>query len=239
MALTDDQLQLIASGQHGDPHRVLGRHGGVVRSYRPDAVAMRVITGPASNQKSTAMTRVHPAGIYEGPIGKGVRRYQLEADYRHDGQELIYRFHDPYGSWPTIGELDLHLFGEGRHRRLWEVLGAHPRVHDGLAGVSFAVWAPNARAVRVVGDWNYWDGRLHPMRSLGASGVWELFIPGVAEGAHYKYEVVTAAGGSSRRPTRWPSPSNPRPRRPAWLSPRRPMSGRTTPGWRAGPGRTC
>ena len=74
------------------------------------------------------------------------------------------------------------------------MLGAHPRVHDGLAGVSFAVWAPNAQAVRVVGDWNYWDGRVHPMRSLGSSGVWELFIPGVATGARYKYEIVTADG---------------------------------------------
>ena len=107
---------------------------------------------------------------------------------------MTYRFDDPYRSWPTIGELDLHLFGEGRHRRLWEVLGAHPRVHEDLAGVSFAVWAPNARAVRVVGDWNYWDGRVHPMRSLGSSGVWELFIPGVAVGARYKYELVTADG---------------------------------------------
>ena len=92
----------------------------------------------------------------------------------------------------TVGDLDLHLFGEGRHRRLWEVLGAHPVVHQGVAGTSFAVWAPNARTVRVVGDWNHWDGRVHPMRMLGSSGVWETFIPGVAAGAHYKYELVTA-----------------------------------------------
>jgi 1,4-alpha-glucan branching enzyme len=103
-----------------------------------------------------------------------------------------YRYDDAYRSWPTLGELDLHLFGEGRHRRLWEVLGAHPRVHDGMAGVSFAVWAPNARAVRVVGDWNFWDGRVHPMRSLGSSGVWELFIPGVTAGSRYKFELVSA-----------------------------------------------
>jgi len=90
--------------------------------------------------------------------------------------------------------LDLHLIGEGRHRRLWEVLGAHPRVHQGVAGVSFAVWAPNARSVRVVGDWNFWDGRVHPMRCLGSSGIWELFIPGVAAGSRYKYEVVGADG---------------------------------------------
>jgi 1,4-alpha-glucan branching enzyme len=194
MPVNPDELELIAQGHHGDPHRVLGRHGGVVRAYRPDAVAMRLVTGPATKPKLTEMERVHPAGIYEGPIGNGVKRYQLEAAYQHGEGELTYRYDDPYASWPTIGELDLHLFGEGRHRRLWEVLGAHPRVHDGLAGVSFAVWAPNARAVRVVGDWNYWDGRLHPMRSLGSAGVWELFIPGVVAGAHYKYELVAADG---------------------------------------------
>ena len=87
------------------------------------------------------MIRVHPAGIFEGPIGRGVKRYQLEAEYGQGDQHLTDRFEDPYGSWPTIGELDLHLLGEGRHLRLWEVLGAHPRVHDGMAGVSFAVCA--------------------------------------------------------------------------------------------------
>ncbi len=194
MAVNRNELELIAKGHHGDPHRVLGRHGDVVRAYRPDAVAMRVVTGSASKPKLTDMQQVHPAGIYEGPIGKGVKRYQLEAVYHHGEGELTYRYDDPYASWPTIGELDLHLFGEGRHRRLWEVLGAHPRVHDGLAGVSFAVWAPNAQAVRVVGDWNYWDGRLHPMRSLGSGGVWELFIPGVTAGARYKYELIAADG---------------------------------------------
>ena len=118
----------------------------------------------------------------------------MEADYLVSGRTLTYRFDDPYRSWPTLGQLDLHLFGEGRHRRLWEALGAHPRHHDGMTGVSFAVWAPNAKAVRVVGDWNFWDGRVHAMRSLGSSGVWELFIPGVPIGAHYKFELVTAGG---------------------------------------------
>ncbi len=180
--MVEEELQDIVKGHHRDPHRVLGRHGGIVRAYRPDAAGMRLITGPVSAPKVTEMIRTHPAGIYEAPISRGVRRYQLEAVYRSGGQETAYRFYDPYASWPTIGELDLHLFGEGRHRRLWEVLGAHPRVHDDLGGVSFAVWAPNAKAVRVVGDWNFWDGRVHPMRSLGSSGVWELFIPGVGPG---------------------------------------------------------
>ena len=194
VAVPKDELDLVARGHHGDPHRVLGRHDGVVRAYRPDTVAMRLIVDAPGQQQISEMTRVHPAGIYEGPIAEGVEHYQLEAAYRHGDGELTYRYEDPYRSWPTIGDLDLHLFGEGRHLRLWEMLGANPRVHEGMAGVSFSVWAPNARAVRVVGDWNYWDGRVHPMRSLGSAGVWELFIPGVAEGARYKFELVTADG---------------------------------------------
>jgi 1,4-alpha-glucan branching enzyme len=101
---------------------------------------------------------------------------------------------DPYRFLPTLGELDLHLLGEGRHRRLWDALGAHPRSVDGVEGTSFAVWAPNAERVSLVGDFCGWDGRLLPMRSLGASGVWELFAPGVAPGAFYKYELLTREG---------------------------------------------
>jgi len=93
-----------------------------------------------------------------------------------------------------LGEVDVHLLGEGKHRRLWQVLGAHPREIDGVAGTSFAVWAPNARSVRVVGEFNLWDGRLHPMRSLGSSGIWELFVPGAGVGARYKFEILTGAG---------------------------------------------
>jgi 1,4-alpha-glucan branching enzyme len=95
---------------------------------------------------------------------------------------------------PTLGDVDLFLIGEGRHRRLWEVLGAHLRVLEGVEGTSFAVWAPDARAVRVVGDWNGWDGRINPMRSLGVSGVWEAFVPGVGAGARYKFEIETKHG---------------------------------------------
>jgi 1,4-alpha-glucan branching enzyme len=179
-----DELDLLVEGRHGDPHRILGRHGGVVRALRPDAQRVSVLT--ASGR--TPMAEIHPGGLWEGPLPTDAAGYRLEADY---GGTVI-TFDDPYRSWPTLGDIDLHLFGEGRHRRLWEVLGAHPRIHDGMAGVSFAVWAPNAKAVRVVGDWNYWDGRLLPMRMLGSSGVWELFVPGVAAGARYKYEIVSA-----------------------------------------------
>ncbi len=106
---------------------------------------------------------------------------------------------DATGFAPTLGELDLHLIGEGRHRHLWRVLGAHPRVHEGVSGTSFAVWAPNARSVRVVGDFNGWDGRTHPMRPLGSSGVWERFLPGVAPGEHYKFEILTGDGHLGQR----------------------------------------
>jgi 1,4-alpha-glucan branching enzyme len=184
VVLTPDEIDQISTGRHSDPHRLLGRHGGLVRTFRPVATQLTIVTVSGR----TPMVQVDPRGLWEGPLDEASEGYRLEADY--DGTAFV--FDDPYRSWPTLGDLDLHLFGEGRHRRLWEVLGAHPRVHDGLPGVSFAVWAPNARAVRVVGDWNAWDGRVHPMRLLGSSGVWELFIPGVAAGARYKYELVSA-----------------------------------------------
>jgi 1,4-alpha-glucan branching enzyme len=194
-AAPSSELELIVAGEHGDPHRVLGLHDGVVRAYRPDALAMRIVPVDIATETAQgeiiAMNRIHPAGIFEGPVPAGTDHYHLEADYGQPGFVTTFTFHDPYRAWPTLGELDLHLLGEGRHHRLWSVLGAHPRVHQGVAGVSFAVWAPNARAARVVGDWNFWDGRLHQMRSLGSSGVWELFIPGVEAGARYKYELVT------------------------------------------------
>ena len=189
------EIALVAAGRHSDPHRILGRHGTVVRCVRPGAVTVRVVEdpGPDGAGSSHDLTLVHPGGVWEGPISVGAHSYRFEADYAGpDGTTTTFAFDDAYRAWPTLGELDLHLFGEGRHRRLWEVLGAHCRVHDGMAGVSFAVWAPNARAVRVVGDWNQWDGRIHPMRQLGASGVWELFVPGVPAGARYKYELITA-----------------------------------------------
>ena len=117
--------------------------------------------------------------------------YELEIEYP-DGKTFTVR--DPYSFLPTLGELDLHLAMQGRHEHLYERLGAHVRELDGVVGTAFAVWAPNARSVSVVGDFNAWDGRLHPMRSLGASGIWELFVPGVGEGAIYKFEIRTQDG---------------------------------------------
>ena len=106
--------------------------------------------------------------------------YRIEAAY---GDQLTHTQVDPYVFLPTLGELDLYLIGEGRHERIYDLLGAHPKIHQDVAGTAFAVWAPAARSVSVVGDFNFWNGQAHPMRSLGSSGVWELFIPDVRRAA--------------------------------------------------------
>ena len=190
------QVELLLRGRLHDPHSLLGRHGGIVRAFRPGASEMYVlVTGPGPDRPVVGrvpMRQVDQGGLWEGELDRSAAGYRLEVVYGATGAPGFV-FDDPYRLWPTLGDLDLHLFNEGRHRRLWDVLGAHPRTHEGVVGVAFAVWAPNAKAVRVVGDWNFWDGRLHPMRALGSSGVWELFIPGAQPGARYKYEIITAS----------------------------------------------
>ncbi|HXR11070.1 MAG TPA: 1,4-alpha-glucan branching enzyme, partial [Gaiellaceae bacterium] len=174
-----------------DPHSILGAHesdgGVVVRAYRPEAQAVRV--QPAGVEAELK----DPAGLWEAmlPKAKLPLEYELEVEYPN-GDTFTMR--DPYAFLPTLGELDLHLVMEGRHEQLYEKLGAHVREVGGVTGTAFAVWAPNARSVAVVGDFNAWDGRLHPMRSLGGSGIWELFLPGVESGAHYKFEIRTQDG---------------------------------------------
>ena len=174
-----------------DPHAVLGAHesngGVVVRALRPDAKGVRVQPAGVDAELKD------PEGLWEAllPTAKLPLAYELEVEYP-DGKTFTLR--DPYAFLPTLGELDLHLALEGRHEDLYEKLGAHVREIDGVVGTAFAVWAPNARAVSVVGDFNTWDGRLHPMRSLGSSGIWELFVPGVEEGARYKFEIRTQDG---------------------------------------------
>jgi 1,4-alpha-glucan branching enzyme len=175
-----------------DPHSVLGAHeaddgGVVVRTYRPEAQSVRV--QPAG----VAAELTDPAGLWEAllPKAKLPLEYELEIAYA-DGN--TYTVRDPYSFLPTLGELDMHLVMEGRHEQLYERLGAHVREIAGVVGTAFAVWAPNARSVSVVGDFNSWDGRLHPMRSLGSTGIWELFIPGVEDGTTYKFEIRTQDG---------------------------------------------
>ena len=194
-APANDVARLLA-GEHSDPHSLLGAHaanGGVcIRAWRPAAEAV-VAHLDDRGHSSLALEQVDAAGLFEGVVegAKLPLSYDLEVSYR--GGES-YRLRDPYAYPPTLGELDLHLAAEGRHEELAARLGAHVETLAGTTGVRYAVWAPNARAVSVVGTFNSWDGRLHPMRSLGASGIWELFLPDCPEGSLYKFEIRTASG---------------------------------------------
>jgi 1,4-alpha-glucan branching enzyme len=188
----DDPIKRLVKGELRDPHGLLGIHpsgdGAIVRAWRPEAQTVNVVV---DGEVVAKLDKVEPSGLFEGNLDSFVDDYLLEVAYAN-GQTFSFR--DPYAFLPTLGDIDLHLVGEGSHRRIYEKLGAHVRKEKGISGVSFAVWAPNARSVRVVGDFNSWDGRLHPMRSLGPSGVWELFIPDIGEGTYYKFEVVSAQG---------------------------------------------
>ena len=154
------------------------------------------ITATLDDGSTVELEPIHPGGVFEG-IVEGAElplHYRLEVDYGPSGTFTI---DDPYAFLPTLGELDLHLIAEGRHEEVYDRLGAHVREcgpNPPVMGTAFAVWAPAARAVSVVGDFNSWDGRLHAMRSLGSTGIWELFLPGVEPGARYKYEILAADG---------------------------------------------
>jgi 1,4-alpha-glucan branching enzyme len=174
-----------------DPHSLLGAHpakdGVVVRAYRPDAASVRVLP------MDVELKQRNGDGVFEGTI-KGAKLpldYELEVRYPA-GDTYVLR--DPYAFLPTLGDLDIHLAGEGRHEDLHERLGAHRRELNGVVGTAFAVWAPNAASASVVGDFNGWDGRLNPMRSLGPSGIWELFVPGILPDSRYKFELRTRDG---------------------------------------------
>jgi 1,4-alpha-glucan branching enzyme len=184
-------LDAVAAGSYHAPHDVLGVHqtadGWIIRARRPMAQTVTAIT---ADGRRIELEHVH-GGVWQGAAETEPKAYELLATYSHGPD---HRADDPYRHLPTIGEIDLHLIREGRHEELWRVLGSHVRHFTGVDGVSFAVWAPNARAVRVVGDFNHWDGQAHAMRSLGSSGVWELFIPGLAAGSTYKYEILTQEG---------------------------------------------
>jgi len=189
-----DDIARLVRGEHHDPHAILGAHavegGTIIRAYHPDATGAQLV---APNGGTMAMEPLGD-GLWAGLVrdhAPGRVHYRLRLAFA-DGN--TWEREDPYRFGPTIGEVDLHLIGEGTHERLYDVLGAHPRTHEGVDGVSFAVWAPNARSVRIVGDFDRWDGRLMPMRSMGSSGVWELFVPGIGSGELYKFEVLGADG---------------------------------------------
>ncbi len=190
-----DYLSAVARGLHHDPHSILGAHehdGAItIRTLRHLASAVEIVTADGSYP-----ARHEHDGIWVAVLpGPDVPDYRVRVSYGNETHTLD----DPYRFWPTFGELDGHLLAAGRHEDLWRVLGAHvrhfPSVLGDVSGVSFTVWAPSARAVRVKGDMNNWDGTQHAMRSLGSSGVWELFIPGASAGQCYKFEIWSADGG--------------------------------------------
>jgi 1,4-alpha-glucan branching enzyme len=188
-SVSAEELARLFSFVHPDPHRILGAHptpqGVIVRAYRPEAASVELLI---DGEAPRAMSRTHPAGLFELLVADKTETflYRLRVSYA-DGN--VFTHYDSYAFLPTLGNFDEHLFAEGRHWKLYEKLGAHLRRLGSVEGVSFAVWAPNAEGVSVVGNFNNWDGRLHQMRRLGVSGIWELFIPDLKAGALYKYEM--------------------------------------------------
>jgi 1,4-alpha-glucan branching enzyme len=192
LATRQEEVEAIAGGYHGDPFAVLGPHAVgedlYIRAFLPQAAQISVID--LEHNVEYPMGRLHDAGLFEAVIrGDGdSTTYRLKA-IMNDGNEVLYE--DPYAFGSTFSDYDEYLLAEGTHRRLYELLGAHPGEMNGITGVRFAVWAPNALRVSVVGDFNNWDGRRHVMRHQLGSGVWDIFLPGLGPGTLYKYEIKT------------------------------------------------
>jgi len=196
--VSDADWQALRDGEHGEPHRILGVHpvrhegvlGVVVRAYHPEAVSADCIF---PSHDSSPLRLIRTGGLFAAFFSdKGIPfAYHVRFHFA-DGN--AWERDEPYRFLPTMGDMDLHLFNEGRHLRAWTCFGAHCRRVEGVDGVSFAVWAPNAVRVSVVGDFCRWDGRLFPMRRMGSSGLFELFIPGFESGGLYKYEIKTKDG---------------------------------------------
>lgn len=189
------QIEELFEGCSKNPHDVLGMHIQeniiVVRVINPNS--KRIVIKDIHTHETFNMTKVDDRGLFECIISERNELFPYELTHTtYDGH--TYTVMDPYSFWPTISDYDLYLFNEGNHHRIYEKLGCHLREVNGVYGASFAVWAPSALRVSVVGSFNQWDGRIHPMRMMGSSGVWELFIPGLARGDLYKYEIKTPSG---------------------------------------------
>jgi len=189
-----EQYDALAAGRSGNPFAVLGLHRDeqgrrVVRSLQPAAQSVVLIN--SRGERLTDMARAHDGGIFVGELPPRIRHYRLRITLP-DGH--CYEAEDPYRFGSTLGEIDLYLLGEGSHQDIFSVLGAHCIVHEGVSGTRFAVWAPNASRVSVVGDFNDWDGRRHPMRLHPGNGLWEIFVPGMVSGDKYKFELLDGSG---------------------------------------------
>src|SRR5436189_1298355 len=194
--LPSDEVSRFVGGAHSDPFRVLGPHRVgddlEIRVFRPDARAVDIVLDREA-EKPIAAERIQQDGFFCATVPGAPRDlpYHVRITGRDGSQHLT---RDPYQYGPIMGEIDLHLFAEGQHWKLYDKFGAHLRTVGDAAGTAFAVWAPNAQRVSVVGEFNNWDGRLLPMRSLGPTGIWELFVPGIGVGTLYKYELKTKEG---------------------------------------------
>lgn len=199
MILTPEEVDSLVNARNALPHQYLGMHplgdgsGVVARALIPNAVRVEVVPVHEKAKPTFPLERVHEAGLFEGISKKTSQIYAYDLRIS-DVHGNTWQERDPFSFLPTVTESELYLFGQGNELFIYDKLGAQIRNVDGLWGVSFAVWAPHAQRVSVVGDFNHWDGRRHPMRQLGSSGVWEIFLPGVGEGAHYKYEIRNTYG---------------------------------------------
>ncbi len=186
------QIDAILDARCGDPFAILGLHetreGFTLRVFAPGAETLEALTPEGG--LIAGLERIRPEGLFEELIASTRFAYRLRAR----AGDRVWEFLDPYGFGPALGPLDDHLLVEGEHHQLYRRLGAHVAQHEGAAGTVFAVWAPNARSVAVVGDFNAWDGRRNPMRKRIDSGIWEIFLPGVGPGATYKFEIVGPDG---------------------------------------------
>ena len=188
-----DELARLLALRHPDPHSILGIHptdrGVIVRAYRPDAERVVVLADDGARYPMMS----HSDGLFDLLLNDRRETFKYRLEVHYPGSR-VFTLRQPYAFLPTLGDLDVHLFAEGTHERAWERLGARECEIEGVRGVAFSVWAPNAAGASVVGDFNSWDGRLHLMRSLGSSGIWELFVPELAPGTLYKYEIRSREG---------------------------------------------
>ena len=188
--MQENIFEQILKGEFADPHSVLGlqnidENKRVIRIFRPDSENCELEV----HGRTVLANKIHDAGFYEYEVAPDFK----PTDYRifHTGGKLA---HDPYAFELTFGQLDIHLLNQGLHYELYDLLGATIKVHQGVMGTNFAVWAPNAVNVSIVGDFNHWNGKATPMRSVGETGVWEIFLPGLGEGENYKFEILTKNG---------------------------------------------
>ncbi len=191
---TDDTIRAIIGARHGNPFSVLGLQqvgqDFVIRAFVPGADTVEATS--RDGKLAAKLDQVHPEGFFEGRVEGAKQRFAYTLKARNAGGE--WRFADPYSFGPVLGPTDDYLMVEGTHKQLYEKLGAHPMTHGNVEGTHFAVWAPHAQRVSVVGDFNRWDGRIHQMRKRVDSGLWEIFAPGIGEGTVYKYEIIGADG---------------------------------------------